>query len=386
MELIFNMKTASRLNNIKEYYFSKKIREIEELRSSGINVINAGIGSPDLAPHRSIIAELQEQSNNENAHKYQSYKGIPELRNAFSIWYKNYFDSVLDPNSEILPLMGSKEGIMHISLAFLEKGDQVLVPDPGYPTYSAAANIAETEIINYDLNENNDWLPDLKTLEKLNLKKVKIMWINYPHMPTGAPAAKKDLLKIVEFGKKNNIIICNDNPYGFILNENQNSILEFKPINNQILELNSLSKSHNMAGWRVGMLAGGSNLIEAVLKVKSNMDSGMFFAVQKAAIQALNLDDKWYDSINMTYKKRRSLVWHIMDHFNAQYDRNATGMFVWAKLNNNDSIAFTENILKNHAVFITPGDIFGKNGAGYIRISLCSNEVVLNEILNRINR
>ena len=386
MKLIFNMKTASRLNNIKEYYFSKKLREIEELRINGINVINAGIGSPDLAPHHSVITELQEQSNNENAHKYQSYKGIAELRNAFSIWYKNYFDSVLDPNSEILPLMGSKEGIMHISLAFLGKGDQVLVPDPGYPTYSAAANIAEAEIINYDLKEDNGWLPDLKALEKLNLKKVKIMWINYPHMPTGATATKNDLLEIIQFGKKNDIIICNDNPYGFILNENQNSILKFKTVNDQILELNSLSKSHNMAGWRVGMLAGGSNLIEAVLKVKSNMDSGMFFAVQKAAIQALNLDNNWYNSINITYKKRRSLVWQIMDHFNAQYDRNATGMFVWAKLNNNDSIAFTENILKNHAVFITPGDIFGKNGTGYIRMSLCSNEAVLNEILNRINK
>ena len=386
MKLIFNMKTASRLNNIKEYYFSKKLREIEELRINGINVINAGIGSPDLAPHHSVITELQEQSNNENAHKYQSYKGIAELRNAFSIWYKNYFDSVLDPNSEILPLMGSKEGIMHISLAFLGKEDQVLVPDPGYPTYSAAANIAEAEIINYDLKEDNGWLPDLKALEKLNLKKVKIMWINYPHMPTGATATKNDLLEIIQFGKKNDIIICNDNPYGFILNENQNSILKFKTVNDQILELNSLSKSHNMAGWRVGMLAGGKNLIADVLKVKSNMDSGMFFAVQKAAIQALNLDNNWYNSINITYKKRRSLVWQIMDHFNAQYDRNATGMFVWAKLINNNSIAFTEDILKKHAVFITPGDIFGKKGTGYIRMSLCSNEAVLNEILNRINK
>ena len=386
MELIFNMKTAIRLNNIKEYYFSKKLREIDKLRSNGIDVINAGIGSPDLAPHHSVITELKEQSNNENAHKYQSYKGIPELRNAFSIWYKNYFDSVLNPNSEILPLMGSKEGIMHISLAFLGKGDQVLVPDPGYPTYSAAANIAEAEIINYDLKEDNRWLPDLKALEKMNLKKVKIMWINYPHMPTGATATKNDLLEIVEFGKKNEIIICNDNPYGFILNKNQNSILEFKNVNDQILELNSLSKSHNMAGWRIGMLAGGKNLIDDVLKVKSNMDSGMFFAVQKAAIKALNLDNNWYDSINTTYKKRRNLVWQIMDHFNAQYDRNATGMFIWAKLNNNDSIAFTEDILKKHAVFITPGDIFGKNGTGYVRMSLCSNEAVLNEILNRINR
>ena len=282
--------------------------------------------------------------------------------------------------------MGSKEGIMHISLAFLGKGDQVLVPDPGYPTYSAAANIAEAEIINYNLKEDKGWLPDLKALEKMNLKKVKIMWINYPHMPTGATATKNDLLEIVEFGKKNEIIICNDNPYGFILNKNQNSILEFKNVNDQILELNSLSKSHNMAGWRIGMLAGGKNLIDDVLKVKSNMDSGMFFAVQKAAIKALNLDNNWYDSINTTYKKRRSLVWQIMDHFNAQYDRNATGMFIWAKLNNNDSIAFTEDILKKHAVFITPGDIFGKNGTGYIRMSLCSNEAVLNEILNRINR
>ena len=380
------MKNASRLNNIKEYYFSKKLREIEELKSRGIDVINAGIGSPDLVPHKSVIEELNKQSNHENAHKYQSYKGIYELRNAFSVWYKNYFESVLDPNSEILPLIGSKEGIMHISLAFLGKGDQVLVPDPGYPTYSAAANIAEAEIINYDLKENNGWLPNLKALEKSNLKKVKIMWINYPHMPTGASATDNDLLEIIQFGKKNNIIICNDNPYGFILNDTQKSILKFKEVNNQILELNSLSKSHNMAGWRIGMLAGGSKLIESVLKVKSNMDSGMFFAVQKAAIKALSLNYKWYQSINEIYKKRRAIAWQIMDHLNAQYDRNANGMFIWAKLENRDSIAFTEEILKKYAVFITPGDIFGKNGIGYIRMSLCSDETVLNEILNRIKK
>ena len=378
------MNTANRLNSVKEYYFSKKLREIEELKKQGVDVINAGIGSPDLEPDNSVIEELKEQSAKEGAHKYQSYKGLPELRSAFSLWYKNYFKCNLIPDNEILPLMGSKEGIMHISLAFLNKSDEVLIPDPGYPTYAAAAKMVEANVIKYDLKEENSWLPCLKSIEKNNLEKVKIMWINYPHMPTGASANDRNLIDIIEFGKKHDILICNDNPYAFILNNDQKSILQFRNIYDQILELNSLSKSHNMAGWRIGMVAGNKNLIDSILKVKSNMDSGMFFAIQKAAVKALSLNKEWYLSINKTYRKRRELVWEIMDLLNAKYDKNAKGMFVWGKINNSNSLEFADNILKKYAVFITPGDIFGKNGVGYIRMSLCCNEIVLKEILKRI--
>lgn len=378
------MNTANRLNSVKEYYFSKKLREIEELKKQGVDVINAGIGSPDLAPDNSVIKELIEQSTLEGAHKYQSYKGLPELRSAFSLWYKNYFKCNLNPDNEILPLMGSKEGIMHISLAFLNKSDEVLIPDPGYPTYAAAAKMVEANILKYDLKEENNWLPCLKSIEKNNLEKVKIMWINYPHMPTGASANDRNFIDIIEFGKKHDILICNDNPYTFILNNDHKSILQFRNKYDQILELNSLSKSHNMAGWRIGMVAGNKNLIDSILKVKSNMDSGMFFAIQKAAVKALSLNKEWYLSINETYRKRRELVWEIMDLLNAKYDKNAKGMFVWGKINNSNSLEFADNILKKHAVFITPGDIFGKNGVGYIRMSLCCNEIVLKEILKRI--
>lgn len=378
------MNTANRLNSVKEYYFSKKLREIEELKKQGVDVINAGIGSPDLEPDNSVIEELKEQSAKEGAHKYQSYKGLSELRSAFSLWYKNYFKCNLNPDNEILPLMGSKEGIMHISLAFLNKSDEVLIPDPGYPTYAAAAKMVEANVIKYDLKEENSWLPCLKSIEKNNLEKVKIMWINYPHMPTGASANDRNLIDIIEFGKKHDILICNDNPYAFILNNDQKSILQFRNIYDQILELNSLSKSHNMAGWRIGMVAGNKNLIDSILKVKSNMDSGMFFAIQKAAVKALSLNKEWYLSINKTYRKRRELVWEIMDLLNAKYDKNAKGMFVWGKINNSNSLEFADNILKKYAVFITPGDIFGQNGVGYIRMSLCCNEIVLKEILKRI--
>ena len=378
------MNTANRLNSVKEYYFSKKLREIEELKKQGVDVINAGIGSPDLEPDNSVIKELKEQSAKEGAHKYQSYKGLPELRSAFSLWYKNYFKCNLNPDNEILPLMGSKEGIMHISLAFLNKSDEVLIPDPGYPTYAAAAKMVEANVLKYDLKEENSWLPCLKSIEKNNLEKVKIMWINYPHMPTGASANDRNLIDIIEFGKKHDILICNDNPYAFILNNDQKSILQFRNIYDQILELNSLSKSHNMAGWRIGMVAGNKNLIDSILKVKSNMDSGMFFAIQKAAVKALSLNKEWYLSINQTYRKRRELVWKIMDLLNAKYDKNAKGLFVWGKINNSNSLKFADNILKKYAVFITPGDIFGQNGVGYIRMSLCCNEIVLKEILKRI--
>jgi len=376
--------TADRLNHVEEYYFSKKLREIEALKKQGIKVINAGIGSPDLIPHPSVIEALNKNSLLPEAHKYQSYKGIPALREAYCNWYKKHFNCSLDAETEILPLMGSKEGIMHISLAFLNKGDEVLVPDPGYPTYASASKIAEANVIHYNLTQANNWLPDLDSLEKKDLSKVKIMWINYPHMPTGATASQDDLLAIAKFGKRNNILICNDNPYGFILNNEQLSILSLKEQIPNILELNSLSKSHNMAGWRVGMVAARKEIIEAILKVKSNMDSGMFFAVQKAAVKALSLNQEWYNQQNKTYLKRRELVWEIFDHLKAKYDRNSKGMFVWGKIASKNSIAYADKLLTDHAVFITPGDIFGENGKGYLRMSLCCNEVVLKEILNRL--
>ena len=280
--------------------------------------------------------------------------------------------------------MGSKEGIMHVSLAFLNKGDEVLVPDPGYPTYASASKIAEAKVIHYDLTQKNNWLPDLLALEKKDLTKVKLMWINYPHMPTGASANKDDFLAIVEFGKRNNILICNDNPYGFILSNEQISMLTFKELNPNILELNSLSKSHNMAGWRVGMIAGNKEIIEAVLKVKSNMDSGMFYPIQKAAVKALSLEKEWYKQQNKTYLERRKLVWEVFDHLKVKYDRNSKGMFVWGKIDTENSLEFADKLLTEHAIFITPGDIFGENGKGYLRMSLCCNEEVLLEIINRL--
>ena len=378
------MKTAKRLEHIDEYYFSRKLKEVGELISKGKPIINLGIGSPDLMPPKSSIDNLIKALQSPIANKYQGYKGIEPLRKAIKDFYLKNYNVNLNHDEEILPLIGSKEGIMHISLAFLDEGDGVLIPNPGYPTYLSVCKIVGAKPIFYDLTESNSWFPDLKKIKKINLSKVKIMWINYPHMPTGASANDRNLIDIIEFGKKHDILICNDNPYAFILNNDQKSILQFRNIFDQILELNSLSKSHNMAGWRIGMVAGNKNLIDSILKVKSNMDSGMFFAIQKAAVKALSLNKEWYLSINQTYRIRRELVWEIMDLLNAKYDKNAKGMFVWGKINNSNSLEFADNILKKYAVFITPGDIFGKNGVGYIRMSLCCNEIVLKEILKRI--
>ncbi len=380
------MNLANRLNTIQEYYFSNKLREIEELKNNGVDVINLGIGNPDLPPAKEVIETLSLESQNPTKHGYQGYKGIEELRNAYAEWYKKYFDVSLHPNEEILPLMGSKEGIMHISLAFLEKGSQVLIPNPGYPAYASAAKMAEAEIIYYDLTEEGNWLPVIKELEKLDLSKVKIMWVNYPNMPTGHVASSKELKQIADFGKRNNILICNDNPYAFILNENQQSILQFSESKSHILELNSLSKSHNMAGWRLGMIGANENLIEAILKVKSNMDSGMFYPIQKAAVSALNLPESWYKNINSSYFNRRKIIWEILDLLHCSYSKKSGGMFVWAKLpsKESDSLDFSNKILHKYGIFITPGDIFGSNGKGYIRPSLCNNEETLQKVKKRL--
>ena len=382
------MEPASRIQHIEEYYFSKKLREIESLRNKGVEIINAGIGSPDLHPHESVVTALNHALLEPNAHQYQSYKGIPEFRKAISTWYKNQFTVTLDPEKEILPLIGSKEGIMHISLAFLNKGDQVLVPNPGYPTYASASKIVEADIIHYDLSPETNWLPNLASIEKNNLSKVKIMWINYPHMPTGANATLEDLEKIAAFGKKHDILICHDNPYSFILNPNPISLLKANEYESHVLELNSLSKSHNMAGWRLGMVAGNEDIIKSILKVKSNMDSGMFYGTQKAAVKALSLGNDWYNDLNKTYKARRKLAWEIFDMLNLDFDKSSSGLFVWGRIPSSNScdLAFTDKLLHEHGVFITPGSIFGSNGKGYVRMSLCLNENTLNTILNRIQK
>lgn len=382
------MNLANRLNNIQEYYFSNKLREIDQLKKNGIDVINLGIGNPDFPPAKEVIETLNIESKNPFNHGYQGYKGIEELRNAYAQWYQKYFNVNLLAGEEILPLMGSKEGIMHISLAFLEKGSQVLIPNPGYPAYASAAKIAEAEIIHYDLTERESWLPNIEELEKLDLSKVKIMWINYPNMPTGHVASSKELKQIADFGKRNNILICNDNPYAFILNENHQSILQFNDSKTHILELNSLSKSHNMAGWRLGMIGAKKELIEAILKVKSNMDSGMFYPIQKAAITALQLPESWYKNVNENYIKRRKIIWEILDLLGCSYSKTSGGMFVWAKLpvKEESSFNFSDKILNKHGVFITPGDIFGSNGKGFIRPSLCNNEKTLHIVKERLQK
>jgi len=370
---------AKRLNDVKEYYFSRKLKEIKAMEVSGKNIINLGIGSPDLAPDKSIIHTLIEQGLKKNNHAYQPYSGTPELRSAFSGFYKKHFGVQLS-ETEILPLMGSKEGIMHISMAFLNAGDAVLVPNPGYPTYSAVSNLLGARVITYDLLEDNNWYPDFEELEKQDLSDVKLMWVNYPNMPTGAKATKKLFQELVDFGLKHHILIINDNPYSFILNDEQLSILEAENAKDIALELNSLSKSHNMAGWRIGMLAGSSDYINAVLQAKSNMDSGMFKPLQLAAIDALNAGDDWYETLNNVYAKRQLIVFDLLDVLAFDYNKTQVGMFVWAKISDKYKLAeeFTDELLEQVGIFITPGSIFGSNGDRYIRISLCSEVEKLN--------
>jgi aspartate/methionine/tyrosine aminotransferase len=376
---------ADRLNDVQEYYFSKKLREVAALKNAGKPVINIAIGSPDLAPSPSVIKAIQSAVELPNAHQYQSYQGIPALREGIRDFYKNNYQVELDANTEILPLMGSKEGIMHISMAFLNKGDKVLIPNPGYPTYASVTRLVEAEPIFYNLTEANDWLPNFEELEKEDLKSVKIMWINYPHMPTGAVASKEVFEKLIAFAKKHDILIVNDNPYSFIIHKNQLSILAIEGAKDVAIELNSLSKTYNMAGWRVGMVVGHPQIIQSILEVKSNMDSGMFLGIQKGAIEALKLSNEWFESLNEIYLKRRAIVWQIFDALNCTYDKNIGGLFVWAKIpEGNTSEAITDELLYNKDVFITPGTIFGSNGEGYIRASLCVTEEVLNEVLTRL--
>ena len=378
--------TAKRLESVKEYYFSKKLREVAGLIQAGKPVLNMGIGSPDLPPHPSVIEALQGAMTHPRANMYQSYQGLPELREAIALFYNRHYAVSLDPSSEILPLMGSKEGIMHISMAFLNKGDQVLIPNPGYPTYSAVTQLVEASPVFYNLSDTNNWQPDLKALKALDTSKIKLMWLNYPHMPTGAKADRESLKQLIQWAAKEEILLINDNPYSFILNDEPQSILSLPGAKAVAMELNSLSKSFNMAGWRVGMLSGNAENIQAVLKVKSNMDSGMFFGVQQGAIAALNAPDSWFTALNATYKKRRKLIEELATLMNATFDPNSVGMFVWAKLNDPSIAAekYIDQILYEKDIFITPGTIFGSQGEGYIRFSLCVNEDQIRTAINRM--
>jgi len=377
--------TSNRLSDVKEYYFSKKLRAIKILEEQGQNIINIAIGSPDLDPPKQILSALTNASILPQANGYQSYQGLPELREAMAKFYKNKFKVNLNPKNGILPLMGSKEGIMLTSLTFLNAGDSVLIPNPGYPTYTSATKLLNAKPIFYNLTAKNNWLPDFKTLEKQDLTKVKLMWLNYPHMPTGSVATDKLFIQLIQFAKKHKILLINDNPYSFILNDNPTSILSFPGAKDVALELNSLSKTFNMPGWRVGMLLGAEKYVKAVLQVKSNMDSGMYFAIQKSAIAALESDENWYTKLNTVYKKRRDIVWQIMDKLHCSYNKNTAGLFVWGKVpKQTNGKALADYLLEEKQVFVTPGFIFGSQGKNYIRISLCETENVLKTVLNRL--
>jgi len=376
---------AKRLQDVQEYYFSIKLREVAALRAAGKPIISIAIGSPDLVPSQKVLDVIVDAVQHPQAHGYQSYQGLLEFRTAISNFYLRNYNVTLNPENEVLPLMGSKEGIMHISMAFLNVGDEVLIPNPGYPTYTSVTNLVGAKPVFYNLTEANNWEPDFEALAQKDLSKVKIMWTNYPHMPTGAPATKKLYQKLVAFAKEHDILLVNDNPYSFILNDTPLSMLEVDNSDGDVLELNSLSKTFNMAGWRVGMLLGNSELIKTVLQVKSNFDSGMFYGIQQGAIAALNGTDDWFDKNNAIYESRRKIVWEILDTLNCNYDKNSVGMFVWAKLPEGvKTDEMVDDLLYNKNIFITPGTVFGSNGEGYIRLSLCVDEQQLKEALLRL--
>ncbi len=379
------LSASQRLGTTEEYYFSKKLREIAERRAAGHPIINLGIGSPDLPPAPAVIAALQTAAAQPQNHGYQSYTGIPELRQAFADWYQRFFQVGLDPKQEILPLMGSKEGIMHISMAFLDPGDEVLIPNPGYPTYRSATELAGGIARNYPLCPENGWLPDLEALEKEGLDKVKIMWINYPHMPTGTEAPPDFYPRLVAFARRHRILICNDNPYAFILTKQQSSILAIEGAKEVALELTSLSKAQNMAGWRVGALLGDAHYLQTVLRFKSNMDSGTFRPIQLAAVQALQLGEDWYTQLNVTYHQRRERVFHIFDLLGCQYERQQVGLFVWAQCpKGKNGYDISDYALYEKDIFLTPGGIFGSQGDAYARLSLCCDIPTLEQAIERL--
>ncbi|MCO6490599.1 MAG: aminotransferase class I/II-fold pyridoxal phosphate-dependent enzyme [Phaeodactylibacter sp.] len=382
------IRPASRLGEVKEYYFSMKLREIARMRAEGKPVLNLGIGSPDLPPAQEVVDELSGWLGNNDVHGYQSYTGIPELRQAFAGWYAQWFGTPLDPEGEVLPLLGSKEGLMHIAMSFLEAGDEALVPNPGYPAYRAVSNLAGAAVREYPLEERLGWMPDLEALGRQDLSRVKVMWANYPNMPTGTQAPQSFLEELVAFARRHRILVVNDNPYAFILNREQRSILSVPGAREVALELNSLSKAHNMAGWRIGMLAGREDYLKVVLRFKSNMDSGMFKPVQLAAVKALQSPPEWYASLNAVYSERRESVFQLLDLLGCTYEKRQVGMFVWAKVPDRYASGYelSDEVLYNHHVFLTPGGIFGSQGDQYIRISLCSDGALYEEAIRRIKR
>lgn len=379
---------AKRVSEIQEYYFSRRLREVAQLNAQGADIISLGIGGPDRPPHSSVISTLADEAAKPGNHSYQPYVGIPQLRQAMADWYNRWYGVTLNPDTEIQPLIGSKEGILHVSLAFLNPGDGVLVPNPGYPTYTSVSRLAQAEIFNYDLTEEGGWMPDFDALERLPLDRIKLMWINYPHMPTGTPASLELFEKIVAFGKKHNIVIAHDNPYSFILNEKPLSLLQVDGARDIAIEMNSMSKSHNMAGWRVGMLASNPTFINWILKVKSNIDSGQFKPLMLAAVKGLEVDKDWYDEVNATYASRRKVAEEIMSALNCTFDPRQKGLFLWGRIPDDEasSESLADRVLYEGRVFITPGFIFGSNGDRYIRISLCATEENMRKALDRINK
>lgn len=383
-----NMELANRLSGIGEYYFSKKLSEIAEMNKNGEPVINLGIGSPDLPPHPSVIETLHSEALKPNVHGYQSYKGAETLRNGFAAWYKKWYGVELNPATEILPLIGSKEGIMHICMTYLNEGDEALIPNPGYPTYRSAVQLAGGKCVEYNLKEENNWEIDFGELQKKDLSKVKLLWVNYPQMPTGQLPTKELFEKIVALGKRNNILIVHDNPYSFILNENPMSLLSVDGAKDVVIELNSLSKSHNMAGWRVGVICAAKERIDEILRFKSNMDSGMFLPLQLAAAKALTLEKDWFDEVNKVYKSRREKAYELLDLIGCEYSKEQAGMFLWANIPTKykDAYEVCDDILYKARVFITPGGIFGSAGEKYLRVSLCSPEEKFEASIERIKK
>ncbi len=383
------MEVAQRIQGINEYYFSQKLREIDILNKTGNVVLNLGIGSPDLSPHPDVVEVLNKESIKPNVHAYQSYKGIKPFRDAIATWYKKWYGVKLNADTEILPLIGSKEGIMHICMTYINPGDVVLIPNPGYPTYRSAATIAGASVVDYILREENNWFPDLEELEKkisgLRTSRI-LMWVNYPHMPTGQLPSEEMFSQLVAFGKKHKILVCHDNPYSFILNEKPMSLLAFDKTKEVVIELNSLSKSHNMAGWRVGMLCGANQRIDEVIRFKSNMDSGMFLPLQMAAAKALTLDESWHQHLNQIYTERREKVYEMLNLLKCSYSKKQAGLFVWASIPSyyNNAFALSDEILKSARVFITPGGIFGSEGESFIRVSLCSPKEKFIDAIKRI--
>lgn len=380
------IRPADRVSEIQEYYFSRRLREVAKLNAEGKDIISLGIGGPDRMPANDVIETLRTEALRPDAHSYQLTVGLPELRKAYADWYNRHYDVTLDPQTEIQPLIGSKEGILQISLTFLNPGDGVLVPNPGYPTYTSASRLVQAEVFPYNLTEETGWEPDFEALERLPLNRIKLMWVNYPHMPTGTPANAELFRKIIDFGRKHNIVIAHDNPYSFILNDHPLSIFQTEGAKDIAIELNSLSKSHNMAGWRMAMLASNPQFVSWFVKVKSNIDSGQFRPMMLAAVKALDAPQQWYDSLNNTYRSRRRLAEQIMIELGCRFDPAQRGMFLWGRIPENETSAeaLADRILYKARVFITPGFIFGSQGERYIRLSLCANEQNLQRALDRI--